>query len=117
MKNCYIFLIALFTSICVNATSYLIVNKKEDTPPISEQVYEFKYIDYVSLKKNDAESIIEIINAEGFHNAFNHYSTYRDINDMKFHELKNAYMNASKNLFDYINAAAGINSEDDMGDK
>ncbi len=107
----------MFTSICVNATSYFIVNKKEGTPPISEQVYEFKYVDYVSLKKEDAESIIEIINAEGFHNAFNHYSSYRDINNTRFHDLRKAYITASKDLQDYINEAAGTIIDQAVDDK
>ena len=59
------------------------------------------------MKASDAESVLAIINAEGFDQAFNHYSTYRDINDTKFHDLRKAYIAASKELRDYIEESAG----------
>ena len=65
-------------------------------------------VNYVShMKASDAESVIAIINAEGFDQAFNHYSTYKDINDTKFHDLRKAYVAASKELMEYIADSAG----------
>lgn len=64
--------------------------------------------DYVSvMKHSDAESVLAIISAEGFDQAFNHYSTYRDINDTKFHDLRKAYIAAAKELREYIEESAG----------
>ena len=65
-------------------------------------------VNYVGqMKASEAESVIAIINAEGFDQAFNHYSTYKDINDTKFHDLRKAYIAASKELMDYIAESAG----------
>lgn len=60
------------------------------------------------MKVSDAESIIAIITAEGFDQAFSyHYSTYKDINDTKFHDLRKAYIAASKELIDYVVESTG----------
>jgi len=84
---------------------------------INFEVMDMKPISYNSLKKEDADSIINIINAEGFHQAFNHYSSYRDINDTRFHDLRKAYIAASKDLQNYIDEAAGIIIDQAVDDK
>jgi hypothetical protein len=64
-----------------------------------------------TMRQIDAESVLAVIHAETFDSAFSHYSTYRDIQDMKFHELRKAYINARKELFDYVSEAAHNTSE------
>ena len=59
-----------------------------------------------NMKQTDAESVNQVIEADGFDSAFSHSSTYRDINDMKFHELRKAYLAARTELMEYINEAA-----------
>jgi len=63
----------------------------------------------VTMKRSDAESVLAIISAEGFDSAFNHHSTFKDIGDVKFHELRQAYIAASKELANYLADAAGSN--------
>ena len=41
--------------------------------------------------------------AEGFHYYFKHYSTFEEIEDEKFHELRKQYLESAKQLKDYIN--------------
>lgn len=60
----------------------------------------------VTMEKLDAASILEIVNAEGFDGAFRHYSSYRDVQDEKFHQLRKAYIAAANELIDYIASAA-----------
>jgi len=112
MKSSYVFFIALGTSIAVNLLSMAVANYNVHKEPSAEiEIFDVKPLSYNSLKKGDAESILEIINAEGFHQAFNHYSSYKDINDMRFHELRKAYLAASKDLMDYITEASHKTSD------
>lgn len=60
----------------------------------------------VTMRPADADSVLQVIGAEGFDSAFRHYSSYRDINDEKFHELRKAYIAAANELIDYISKAA-----------
>jgi len=87
----------------VNMLAYIVnVYKKEPDEIVTEEV------NYVgSMKALDAESVLAIISAEGFDNAFNHYSSYRDIDDTKFHDLRKAYIAASKELKEYLEESAG----------
>jgi hypothetical protein len=55
-----------------------------------------------TLDKNSAESLLSIIQTEGMHDAFTHYSTYRDIGDQNFHKLRLRYVAASDDLMQYI---------------
>ena len=41
------------------------------------------------------------VDAEGFDYAFRFYSNFLEIQDPKFHELREAYKQAAKNLIDY----------------
>lgn len=59
-----------------------------------------------TLRESDAESLLSIIMTEGMHNAFSHYSTYRDIGDGNFHTLRKQYIAASEELMRYISEAA-----------
>ena len=92
--------IMLLLLLVTNGLAYLLVHKT--------QVEIDREVNYVThMKASDAESVLAIINAEGFDNAFNHYSSYRDINDMKFHDLRRAYIAASKELKEYLEESAG----------
>ena len=94
-----ILLLILF-AIFVNSIAYIIVHRTE----VHEPEPEYNYVSH--MKVTDAESVLAIINAEGFDNAFNHYSSYRDINDAKFHDLRKTYIAASKELKEYIQECA-----------
>lgn len=93
-------LLVLF-AIFINGLAFIIVHKTE----LHEPEPEVNYISY--MKASDAESVLAVINAEGFDSAFNHYSSYRDINDTKFHDLRKTYIAASKELKEYLEECAG----------
>jgi hypothetical protein len=40
--------------------------------------------------------------AEGFHYCFKNYSSFDEIEDNKFHDLRNEYLRISKELEDYV---------------
>jgi len=43
------------------------------------------------------------MDAEGFHYCFKHYSSFNEVEDKKFHELRKQYLESAKQLEDYIN--------------
>lgn len=97
-KYLYAIIAMLLFSITLNGVAF-IVNRTE----ISEE----KYVSYNNtMTQNDAESVIAVIQAENFDEAFSHYSTYKDISDVRFHALRIAYLNAREELMDYLNEAA-----------
>jgi len=51
---------------------------------------------------NDWESVAYRMEAEGFHYCFKHYSTFEEIEDEKFHELRLAYLKAAYELENYV---------------
>ena len=59
------------------------------------------------LSQEHAESIISIIETEGFDLAFTHYSNYRDISDPHFHYLRQNYVDAAAELMTYLAASSG----------
>lgn len=91
-------------AIFLNGLAYILT--AQEPAPIDT----FVSYNKVTMKASDAESVLAVISAEGFDNAFNHQSTFRDINDVKFHELRRAYIAASKELANYLADAA--HSED-----
>lgn len=93
-------------AIFLNGLTY-ILTAREEVPPIDTFVSYSK----VTMKASDAESVLAVISAEGFDNAFNHQSTFRDINDVKFHELRRAYIAASKELANYLSDAVKDNNK------
>jgi hypothetical protein len=42
------------------------------------------------------------MNQEGFHYCFKHYSSFKEIEDEKFHELRKKYLEVSQELEQYI---------------
>lgn len=54
------------------------------------------------------------IEAEGLHYCFKHYSSFEEIEDPKFHELRKAYLAAAEALTEYVDAKLKeLNSEED----
>jgi hypothetical protein len=54
------------------------------------------------MKKADKVRMAGIIDNEGFDYAFRYYSSFEDVKDPKFHELRKAYVEAAKALCSYI---------------
>ena len=100
----YGFITLAFFAIVVNLLAYIVI-----IPRANEDfsIPSFKN----TMKQADAESVTQVITAEGFDTAFDHYSTYKDISDTKFHDLRKAYLSARKDLMDYVNEAAHKNKE------
>jgi hypothetical protein len=48
----------------------------------------------------------EIVQSEGFEYTFLNYSSFRDIKDEKFHQLRQAYIAAKLQLEEYITPKA-----------
>jgi hypothetical protein len=57
------------------------------------------------------ENVSYRIREEGFHYCFKHYSSFIEIEDEKFHQLRLAYLNAAQELKRYVNEK--LNSEVD----
>lgn len=55
------------------------------------------------INKEENKSIVGDIESEGFEYAFVHYSNYDDIKDSQFHRLRKAFLEARKDLADYLN--------------
>lgn len=52
---------------------------------------------------NDFEYVKNKINQEGFDYCFISYSRFEEIKDIKFHQLRENYINSQKELENYIN--------------
>ena len=87
-------------AIIINSIAYIITTRAVEPDLLLE-------VRNVTMNHHDAESVLAIVGAEGFDNAFRHYSTYRDINDTNFHELRKNYVAAADELAHYLNDAAG----------
>lgn len=94
--------------IFLNVLTWILNTRLDYEPEVPDT-----FISYgqVTMKRSDAESVLAIISAEGFDSAFNHHSTFRDINDVKFHELRRAYIAASKELANYLADASGTRDD------
>jgi hypothetical protein len=44
------------------------------------------------------------MDAEGFHYCFKHYSTFLNVEDEKFHELRRKYLEVSHELEEYVHS-------------
>ncbi len=106
MKPQYVYagLAILGYTIFLNSLAWIVVTRTDAIAP-EEDV--FATYTKVTMKPSDAESVMAVISAEGFDNAFNHQSTFRDIGDAKFHELRKAYIAASQELMNYLADSAG----------
>jgi hypothetical protein len=54
------------------------------------------------MTKQDKNYVASKVESEGFDYAFIHYSSFEDIKDKKFHELRLAYIKAAKDLTNYV---------------
>ena len=101
----YAALIMIGFAIFLNGLAFILT--AQEPAPIDT----FVSYNKVTMKASDAESVLAVISAEGFDNAFNHQSTFRDINDVKFHELRRAYIATSKELANYLADAVKDNNK------
>jgi len=46
--------------------------------------------------------VLDVIENEGLDYSFVHYSDFKEVEDKKFHELKDAYLKAREELKSYI---------------
>lgn len=53
------------------------------------------------MTPKEKETLIDTINCEGFDYCFTHYSSWQEIKDKKFHELRLAYVEAREKLIEY----------------
>lgn len=62
----------------------------------------------------DFEMVQYRMDAEGFHYCFKHYSSFDEIDDPKFHELRLAYLAAADSLAEYVDSKiTNLNLEED----
>lgn len=54
------------------------------------------------MKAKDARNVCDTIDNEGFDYTFQHYSHFGEIKDEEFHKLRVAYVQAAKDLAEYI---------------
>lgn len=59
------------------------------------------------MNKVDERYVVAKVKEEGFDYTFFHYSDFDDIEDDKFHRLRNAYLDARQELADYIGMDKG----------
>ena len=59
------------------------------------------------MKKADASYVLDCIETEGFDYCFREWSSFGEIKDAKFHELRNAYEIAAGDLEDYLKQESG----------
>jgi len=66
----------------------------------------------------DWEMVLYRMKAEGFHYCFRSYSSFEDIKDEKFHELRKTYLSVSSQLEKYVKSKVeeGQNQIDDFED-
>ena len=54
------------------------------------------------MKEEYFQNVRYRIKEEGFHYCFAHYSRWPEIKDEKFHQLREAYLQAAKKLEEYV---------------
>jgi hypothetical protein len=54
-------------------------------------------------KREQWENVRYRMKNEGFHYCFTSYSSFKEIEDSKFHELRLAYLKSAKDLEEYVN--------------
>lgn len=58
-----------------------------------------------TMNTKEKKVVCNVIDNEGFDYAFRFYSDFSEIKDKKFHELREAYLTAAKELSEYIELA------------
>jgi hypothetical protein len=66
----------------------------------------------------DWEMVLYRMGAEGFHYCFRSYSSFEEIKDEKFHELRKTYISISSQLEEYVKSKVeeGQSQIDDFED-
>lgn len=106
MKYIYYGLMVVGFAVLLNAVTFVMVK------PTDEKKDEFETYSYeITMRQADAENILSIIDTEGFDNTFTHFTTFRDIGDHRFHELRKAYVAAAQELKDYLADASKMHDE------
>jgi hypothetical protein len=54
------------------------------------------------MNGKELKRIQERIDQEDFHYAFHHYSSFEEVKDEEFHQLREAYIRATQQLADYL---------------
>lgn len=54
------------------------------------------------MKEKDKKRVLDAIENDGFDYAFNYYSTFSEIIDEEFHQLREEYLEASLALAKYV---------------
>lgn len=54
------------------------------------------------MNKKEKEQVRFAVENEGFDYTFRHWSNFHYIDDQKFHELRDAYIQATERLADYV---------------
>lgn len=54
------------------------------------------------MKAKEKKEILEKIESEGFDYVIIEYGDFKEIKDEKFHKLRKSFLDARKNLADYI---------------
>lgn len=54
------------------------------------------------MKKEDAKYVLSTIDNEGFDYCFNNYSSFDEISDEEFHNLRKAYLASGEALLKYL---------------
>ena len=65
------------------------------------------------MTSDDIESLVYHMDAEGFHYCFDGYSRWQEIDDEKFQELRKSYLNAAKELKEYVMYLASTYEDED----
>lgn len=55
------------------------------------------------MKRSEKEFLHEVIDCEGFDYSMVFYSKFKEVKDAKFHDLRDKYIAARKELEEYIN--------------
>ena len=59
-------------------------------------------IDKLQEQLEEFEMVRYRMENEGFHYCFKHYSSFREVEDEKFHELRKKYLEVSRELEEYV---------------
>ena len=68
-------------------------------------------IDKLQEELEEIEMVRYRMENEGFHYCFKHYSSFKEVQDEKFHELRKKYLEISNELEEYVHSK--INSLND----
>jgi hypothetical protein len=69
-------------------------------------------IDKLHEELENFEMVRYRMEAEGFHYCFKHYSSFKEVKDEKFHELRRKYLEVSEQLENYVS-----NKIEELNDK